>query len=343
MRARRVGAFASGATRSIPARVSSSSLLVSACAAAARRRQLSLPADTDVLRLVDDEADGCAGLVVDRYGPVLRLELRGRSWPSDAEPLARALLEEAGAAHAVGLLRVAGGRTQMRILGGDPPQAHVVHEAGMRLWVRTVEAEAVGTGVFVDQREGRARVRRRAAGAVVLNLFAHAGAFGAAAAVGGAARVDHVDAARKCAPWAALNLALNGEDPRRHRFLVDDALAVLARAARRAEREGAPYDVIICDPPTTAVRPDGSRFHVEQHLAQLAADCLRSLRPAGALLLSTNDRALQVDDVAAAVRAAAAQTGRSITSLEEVKLPRDLPSASDPALRPMRGIWVAVA
>ena len=66
-------------------------------------------------------------------------------------------------------------------------------------------------------------MRQCASGKRVLNCFAHAGAFGVAAAVGGATRVDHLDAARKCAPWAALNMALNGLNPRKHRFLVEDA------------------------------------------------------------------------------------------------------------------------
>lgn len=312
-------------------------------AAAARRRALAIATGSDVLRLVDDAADGCEGLVVDRYGPVLRLELRSRQWPAPLDALARELVADTGAQHAVGLLRWAGGRSEMKVLAGDPPPAHVVHEAGVRLLVRTVEPEAVGTGVFVDQREGRARVRARAAGAVVMNLFAHAGAFGAAAAMGGAARVDHVDAARKCAQWAALNLALNGEDPRRHRFLVDDALAVVARAARRAERAGPAIDIIICDPPTTAVRPDGTRFHVEQHLHELARDCLRALKPGGALLLSTNARDLQVDDVAARVQRGAVDAGRRLAAVDEVRLPPDLPSAADRALRPMRGVWVTLA
>lgn len=331
-------------------RVIDAAVIAAARAAAARRlapradrSELAVPPGTDVFRLVDDASDDCEGLVVDRYGDVLRFELRGRRWPRDLERLVAALCADAASPHAVGLLRVAGGRSEMKVLAGAPPTAHVVHEAGVRLLVRTGDEEAAGSGVFVDHREGRAFVRARARGAVVLNLFAHAGAFGAAAVAGGAARVDHVDAARKCAPWAALNLALNGEDPRKHRFLVDDALAVIARAARRAEREGPGHDIVICDPPTTAVRPDGSRFHVEKHLGELARDCLRSLKPHGALVLSTNDRALSVDDVKAFARQGAAAAGRALASLEEISLPPDVPSAADPALRPMRGVFAVTA
>jgi 23S rRNA (cytosine1962-C5)-methyltransferase len=307
-------------------------------AAAARRRTMPIPSGTDVLRLVDDEGDGCPGLVVDRYGPVLRFEARGPRWPSSFHGMALALCAHERAPHAVGLLRTSAGKSVCQSLVGDAPRAHIVTEAGVRLLVRTVDDEAAGAGVFVDHRAGRAAVRARARGGAVLNLFAHAGAFGAFAVAGGAARVDHVDAAKKSAPWAALNIALAGADPRKHRFLVDDALVVVARFANK----GPAYDVVVCDPPTTAVRPDGTRFHVDKHLAVLARDCVRCLRPRGVLLLSTNHRALSVRDVQDAAHAGASDAGRSMESVQEIALPPDITTANDARLRPMRGVIAVV-
>src|SRR5688572_16173643 len=137
--------------------------------AIARRREGALKnavSDCDVLRLVDDEGDECPDIIVDRYGPVLRIELKARSWPSHIDNIARALAAEAGTDHVVGLLRKAGGKSDQRILFGDPPRAHVVNERGVRLLVKTAEEDAAGTGVFVDYREGRALVAARARGAV---------------------------------------------------------------------------------------------------------------------------------------------------------------------------------
>lgn len=303
-------------------------------ASAARRRAMPFAPDTNVLRLVDDEPDGCPGVVVDRFGAVLRFEVRGADWPPWLEDAARALCAQEQAAHAVALLRTSAGKSAMTVLFGDPPQAHVVHEAGVRLLVRTIDEEAAGAGVFVDHRVGRDLVRARSRGGAVLNLFAHAGAFGAFAVAGGAVRVDHVDAARKCAPWAAVNIALNGADPRKHRFLVDDALVVLARFAKKEPA----YDIVICDPPTTALRPDGSRFHVDKHLVDLARDCVRCLKPGGALLLSTNHRGLRVHDVDEAARSGAWDAQRELASVAEIPLPPDVTTARDAKLRPMRGV-----
>ena len=199
--------------------------------------------------------------------------------------------------------------------------------------VRVADERAVGSGVFVDQREGRRLVRAAAKGRVVVNLFAHAGAFGVAAAVGGAARVDHVDMAKKCAPWSATNLALNGFDPRGHRFIVDDALQVLANAARK--RGG--YGVVVCDPPTQAVRTDGSRFVLRHSLEELAEHGCRALDDGGLLLLSCNDRDVAVEAVLAAADAGARAAGRRIKSLVELPLPADCTSVAALRGRPMRG------
>lgn len=298
---------------------------------------MDLKAAVDVLRLIDGEGDGLPGVVLDRYGPIARLELWAAHWPDDDDTSdlgLRALLEPLGIRAAVAVLRTAAGRSTQRKLFGEVPEAHVVHEDGLRFLVRVFDDRAVGSGVFVDQRLGRRHVRDAARGRVVVNLFAHAGAFGVAAAVGGAARVDHVDMAKKCAPWSATNLALNGIDPRGHRFIVDDALLVLAKMARKPKSCG----VVVCDPPTQAVRTDGSRFVLADSLAELAGHACRALDDDGLLLLSCNDRDVPVQAVLAAAEAGAKDAHREVRSLVELPLPPDVTSKDAPRGRPMRGI-----
>jgi 23S rRNA (cytosine1962-C5)-methyltransferase len=298
---------------------------------------MAIPPVTTVRRFVDGEGDGLPGVVLDAYGHVARLEVWAERWPQghddeDSPFGLRELLANHGITAAVAVLRVAAGRSETRTLWGSVPEAHVVTEAGMRLLVRVADDKAVGSGVFVDQRSGRAMVRAEAKGGVVVNLFAHAGAYGVAAAVGGAGRVDHVDMAKKCAPWAAANLALNGIDPRAHRFIVDDALQVLHKLARRG---GA--DIVVCDPPTQAVRKDGSRFVLRNSLEELAHDAATGLHPGGLLVLSCNDRDVAVDDVMAACARGAAAAGRAVKALGPLPLPPDITSAGAPRGRPMRG------
>jgi 23S rRNA (cytosine1962-C5)-methyltransferase len=306
-----------------------------------RRQTLVTSSAVDVLRLVDGEGDGLPGVVLDRYGPVARLELWAAAWPDgdDRSDLGlKALLAPLGVRAAVAVLRTAAGRSQQRPLFGDVPEAHVVHEDGLRFLVRVFDEKAVGAGVFVDQRLGRRIVRERARGRVVVNLFAHAGAFGVAAGVGGAARVDHVDMAKKCAPWAATNLALNGLDPRGHRFIVDDALQVLARLSRRPRSCG----VVVCDPPTQAVRTDGSRFVLKDSLHELAEHACLALDDGGLLLLSCNDREVPVEAVLAAADVGARAARRPVKSLVELPLPPDITSKDAAKGRPMRGVLLTL-
>ena len=292
-----------------------------------------MPPATNLRRLVDGEGDGLPGVVVDQYAHVLRVELWAQQWPRNLAEAAALLQVEGGAVVVVAVLRTAAGKSEQRTLLGTVPAAHVVVEDGLRLLVRVGDEAAVGSGVFVDQRLGRRVVRDAARGRVVLNLFAHAGAFGAAAAAGGAARVDHVDMAKKCAPWAATNLALNGFDPRQHRFLVDDALQVLGKRAKKGGGAG----VVVCDPPTQAVRKDGSRFVLQSSLAELAQQGCQALDDGGLLLLSCNDRSVPVERVIDEASRGARLAGRAIDDVRALPLPDDVTSQRDARARPMRG------
>jgi hypothetical protein len=234
------------------------------CSRAARRRAMPIPPSTDVLRLVDDEGDGC-GLVVDRYGTVLRSRCAAPIGPPrSTRPRARSAHRRPRAR--VGLLRTSAG--SLKVLAGDPPRAHR-HRGGRAAGAPSMKRRRPGR--VVDHR-GAARRAPRPQPTIVTCSRA-----GRSARCSGRRRVARrsADAARKCAPYA-LNLALN-EDPRKHRFLVDDALGCLqlrqkgwhtTRHLRSADHGGA---------------PDGSRFPWRS-TSSIWRDCVRCLHPGGALL-----------------------------------------------------------
>lgn len=290
----------------------------------------------DVRRLVDGAGDDVPGLFVDVYGEVARIELHDVRWRASIRDIVTGL----GPAVPEGLVllvRKKRGQADVDIVRGHVPRGVVVTESGVRLFVRPREADAAGAGVFADLREGRAFLRARARGGPHLNLFAHAGASGAAAFVGGATRVDHVDMSKKCAGWAATNLALNGAFPRAHRFIVDDALKVL----RRAEKRGPVYQTICCDPPTTALRPSGQRMVARDVMHTLARQCLAALLPGGAMSLSCNDRSLDAETLMEAVRSAADEVGRAVKTLAPLRLGPDFTATG--AAANTRGALVQLA
>lgn len=134
----------------------------------------------------------------------------------------------------------------MALFGGLPDGPSLVREHGLRFEVDLVHGQK--TGLYLDQRDNRALVRKLAAGARMLDLFAYTGGFAVAAVAGGARSSVSVEASRPAAAAARRNLALNGADSSAHTVDTADAFAWLARAeaARRT------FDLLVCDPPSFA-------------------------------------------------------------------------------------------
>ncbi|RMH36708.1 MAG: class I SAM-dependent rRNA methyltransferase [Deltaproteobacteria bacterium] len=214
-------------------------------AAAAARESI---VDTDALRIVHGENDYLPGLVVDRYGDagVVAFDGAGAAalwsrFEDDIRAVARARRPEGD------LVRVT--------------------EAGAAFEVDLVRGQK--TGLFLDQRDNRLRVRSLAAGRTVLNLFSYTGGFTVHAALGGARRTTSVDSARPAMAALARNLALNHLDPAAHEAVVADAFSFLEEAVRRGRR----WELVVCDPPAFArserARPRALRAY--RRLNRLAA------------------------------------------------------------------------
>ena len=132
-------------------------------------------------------------------------------------------------------------------------------------------------------------MREAARGQRVLNLFSYTGAFGVAAAAGGAADVTNVDPNRDYLAWSLRNAALNGV---KMRVLPDTAQDHLAKHLRRLARnpEHANYDLVIVDPPAFGVGRGNERV-----LRLLWPDLFASLRTMTPrqLVLMSNDKAFR--------------------------------------------------
>jgi 23S rRNA (guanine2445-N2)-methyltransferase / 23S rRNA (guanine2069-N7)-methyltransferase len=191
---------------------------------------------------------------------------------------------------------------------------HEVEEAGLRLLVNFTDH--LDTGLFLDQRLTRARLRAAAAGKSFLNLFAYTGTASVFAAAGGARTTTTLDMSRTYLDWAQRNLDRNGcTDRRRHRLVSEDALAWLARPVE--ER----YDLVFLDPPT---RSRSKRMTTELDLqrdhVQLIRAALRRLTPDGLLVFSNNFRKFRLDR--------AALEDVAITDVTAATIPKDF--ARDP-------------
>jgi 23S rRNA (cytosine1962-C5)-methyltransferase len=237
-----------------------------ACARAIRVRS-RFEIHSDGVRLVHGESDGLPGLVVDRYADTLVAQFTGAGAERWKDVIADALLRETGLARLYersdasvrtleGLAPAAGWLRGTQADGAAaPPTELEIREHDWRLGVDIAEGHK--TGFYLDQRDNRKRFAdwvQRLQLRRVLNCFCYTGGFTVAALAGmRAAGVDDgevvsIDSSAPALARARANLASNGFDAARARFLDADVNASL----RQFLRDGARFDAIVLDPPKFA-------------------------------------------------------------------------------------------
>jgi 23S rRNA (cytosine1962-C5)-methyltransferase len=238
-------------------------------------------------------ADGLPGLIVDRLGPLV-VAVNYDSSGSDglaADALVDLVRECFPQHDVVAKVRASAGADNgfatavHRFEGAARPL--VASERGLRFEIGTDPAHDFG--LFLDAAHARLYVRAAAKGKRVLNLFSYTGAFGIAAAAGGAVDVANVDPNRDYLAWSLRNAQLNGVSMR---VLPDTAQAHLARHLRRLARTPAhpSYDLVIADPPAFGVGRGNDRV-LRLFWPELFA-ALRIITP-DTLVLICNDKAFR--------------------------------------------------
>ena len=166
-----------------------------------------------------------------------------------------------------------------------------VEEGGLKFLVNL--DDYLDTGLFLDHRLTRQRLRELAPGARFLNLFCYTSSATVYAASGGARSSVSVDLSGNYLDWAAGNFKLNGLDPAHHRLERADCRQWLREADAHA-----PFDLIFLDPPTfsNSKRMQGV-LDVQRDHPELIELCLRLLAPGGVLLFSTNAQRFRPDPV----------------------------------------------
>jgi len=168
---------------------------------------------------------------------------------------------------------------------------HVVAEGGLKFRVNF--DDYLDTGLFLDHRLTRGRLRAAAAGKRFLNLFAYTGSATVYAAAARAISSTSVDLSHTYIDWAARNLALNGLQGPEHALVRADCREWLAAARHRRER----FDLVFLDPPTFSnSKRMQSLLDIRRDHAALADSCAPLLAPGGLLFFSTNAQRFKLDE-----------------------------------------------
>ena len=291
--------------------------------ALARRLAVLDGGETDAFRWLHGEGDRVPGVHVDLYGAAASLRYDGDG--ARAFYGACALPERlvAAAANAgielrtiVERLRARGGGAAAAeersavVLGAAPPPEIEIRENGLRFGVDLMRGQK--GGLFLDQRDNRARVRTLAPGRRVLNLFGYTGGFSVYAAAGGARATVTVDAAAPAIAAARRNFERNRLATDDDRFVAGDAFDFLERAGRARER----FDLVISDPPSFVPNrralPTGLRAYRRLHRL-----CAAVTAPGGTLCAASCSSHVDREAFLTTLREGAHDAGRQV-ELREV-------------------------
>jgi 23S rRNA (cytosine1962-C5)-methyltransferase len=203
---------------------------------------------------------------------------------------------------------------------GEPaPEDVAILEERMPLLVRL--GDGLSTGLFLDQRGNRRRVRELASGARVANLFAYTCGFTVAAALGGAKSTVSVDSSMAALERGRANLAHAGaEAGGEHAFVAEDVFAWLDRAGRRGDR----FDIVLLDPPSYSTTKR-RRFVAETDYVELAAAALGVVAPGGRLLACTNHRGISQSRFRKILFDAGRAANRELAQVKDLPEPEDFP------------------
>lgn len=236
---------------------------------------------TDAVRLVHGENDGLPGIVADRYGDTVVVQLLSAGAEHWRDALADAFAALPGVARVVER-----SDADVRQLEGLPPRSGllrgvaatgpvIITEHGLRFSVDVEGGHK--TGFYLDQRDNRLRLRALSAGRAVLDCFCYTGGFAINALAGGATAVTAIDSSGPALAAAKANAALNQSG--NVQWLEADVFKTL----RTLRDGGQRYDLIVLDPPkfapTAAHAEKAARAYKDINLLGF-----KLLNPGGALM-----------------------------------------------------------
>ncbi len=281
-----------------------------------RREILKLETRTDAYRVVNSEGDGLSGLIIDRYGPVLSVQIKCLGFFRFGGELVEILTHFFPGASIVYRRDEKAEKIEgFRVPVSKRPTVVEITSDGIHTAVNPVEGHK--TGSFLDQRDNRLLAASVARGRKVLDLFCYEGAFALALAKAGARSVAAVDLDELAIERAAGNASRNGLDVD---FRHGDAFAVL--------REQPDVDFILLDPPRWLEAGGDDQIGKRRYL-DLNALAISALPRGGLLMTSSCSGRLTTEAFLEILRRAALRAERSLRILEVRGAAPDHPVRAD--------------
>ncbi|MGA2193134.1 MAG: class I SAM-dependent rRNA methyltransferase [Nitrospirota bacterium] len=289
--------------------------------AEAKKLRESFYPDRDTYRAVFSESDMLPGLVVDRYGQWLSIQVLTAGIERLGPDVLRALDDVYGPEGMVlrndSSLRAMEGLPQEKtVVKGDYAGPVTVLVEGLRFKVDLMEGQK--TGFFLDQVDNYSLLDGISEGADVLDLFCHTGAWSLYSARAGAKTVTGIDSSANALKLAGDNAGLNGVE--NVNFLRADAFDALKNFLGSGKR----FDVIVSDPPAFIK----SRARLAEGLKgyrDLNVKAMKLVTPGGYLISCSCSFHLDRERFVEMLRESASGAGRSVRMLELRSQSKDHP------------------
>ena len=247
-------------------------------AACGYRRFVMRREGTDSCRLIYGEADRLPGVIADRFGGVIVLQVLALGMERYTQVIADALIAcEQPACLLLNnddAIRLKEGMTCFtKVLHGELPEETIISENGVKLAVDVRGGQK--TGYFLDQKDNHLFLRQFCRDARVLDCFSYIGGFALNAAMGGAREVTAVDISESAVELIRRNAALNGAQ-------INAVCANCFDFLRAQVKAGEKYDVVVLDPPAFT-KAHANMANACRGYKEIALSAMRLL-PAGGVL-----------------------------------------------------------
>ncbi|MGF6693626.1 23S rRNA (cytosine1962-C5)-methyltransferase [Metapseudomonas resinovorans] len=269
--------------------------------------------DKPFYRLVYGDSDLLPGLVVDRFGDHLVVQLASAAMERNKDAVLDALVQvlkprgvlwknDSSAREAEGLERY------VDTAFGVVPEWVALEENGVKFEAPVMEGQK--TGWFYDHRMNRARLAPYVKGKRVLDLFSYIGGWGVQAAAFGASEVFCVDASGFALDGVERNATLNGV-AEQVTCVEGDVFEALKELKAAEER----FDVVVADPPAFIKRKKDLK-NGEAAYRRLNEQAMRLLNKDGILVSASCSMHLPEDDLQNILLNSARHLDRNIQLLE---------------------------
>jgi 23S rRNA (cytosine1962-C5)-methyltransferase len=302
-----------------------------------RRSALAANEGTNAYRLVHAEADMLPGLIADRYGDYVVVQIL----TAGVERVRGVVVDALGdLVKPVAIFDRSDADTRKReklqpstgVIAGTPPDGPVeIVENGLRFLVDFSSGQK--TGFYLDQRDNRLIAAQWARGRDVLDAFSYTGAFSAYAGRAGARSLTLLESSKTAAGLALGNLELN-EVGANAEVIRGDVFNVL----RAWRDEGRRFGMVVLDPPKFA----RTRAQSEQALRgykDINMLAMKLLEPGGILVTFSCSGGVDAQQFTMAVAWAGLDAGRYVQIVRRLGQPEDHPVlASIPESEYLKGL-----